>query len=652
MPLQATGIGSGLDVNSLVTQLMSVERRPIALLDRRTSGYNAQLSAYGTMSSALAALQTAASTLASLPKLRAVSAGVADSSLASASAAEGTVAGSYSLEVQTLAQAPKLNSVAFATTATSVGTGTLTFEFGTYAAGAFSLNAARPSASVTIAAGQGTLAEVRNAINAAGIGVSASIVNDGTGQRLVIASKDPGASSAMRITVADDDGTNLDMVGLSQLAYDASTGGTANLVQTAAARDSTVVIDGISVTRSSNTVADAIEGVTLNLLKVAPGTTTTLSVARNVDAVSSAVQSFLQAYNNAASSLKTMSAYNTTTKTGAVLQGDSTLIGVQSGLRAVLGTAVDFAGGYSSLSQLGIAFQRDGSLLADSAKLRAALNDPAKDAATAFAAVGTPTDSLVKYSTATAAAAAGSYALNVTRLATRGSAIGSGPAALTISAGVNDTLALAVDGTAATVTLVPGTYSATALAAMLQSSINGAAALAGAGSAVEATQSTGTLTLSSKRYGSASAVSVTGGSAMAGLFGTPASTAGLDAAGTLGGVAATGLGNTLTAQGLTVTIGDGATGARGTLAFSRGIADRLSTLIGSLLDGSISARTNGLQASIKSVASQKDAFALRMTKVEANMRAQFISLDRMLSSMNNTSAYLTNQLTALSNATK
>jgi flagellar hook-associated protein 2 len=549
--------------------------------------------------------------------------------------------------VQTLARSQKLSSAAFATTATGIGTGTLTFEFGTYSGGAFSPNADKPSATVSIAPGQDSLAGVRDAINAAAFGATASIVNDGTGQRLVITSTDTGLSSALRISVADDDGLPVDNAGLSQLAYDASTGGTTNLAEAVAADDAKIVIDGITIRRASNTVSDALEGVTLNLLKAAPGTTTTLKVSRNVDAAVSSVISFVQSYNSAASSLGTLSAYNADTKTGAVLQGDSTLLSIQSRLRSVLGAAVSNTGGYASLSELGISFQRDGTLLTDSTKLRAALSNPAKDASTALAAVGTPSDSLVKYGAASTAAVAGSYALQVTQLATRGAAVGSAPTALVITAGVNDTLDLSVDGTAASVTLTAGTYTASTLATMLQSRINGNASLSAAGRTLEAAESGGTLTLTSKRWGTASSVALTGGTALADLFGSPVATDGVDAAGTIGGVAAVGSGKTLSAQGLTVSIEGGTTGARGTLDFSRGTADRLSTLIGDLLNGALQSRTTGLQTSIKNIASQRDAFEARMVQVEANMRAQYIALDSALTSMQNTSSFLTQQLANL-----
>jgi flagellar hook-associated protein 2 len=281
--------------------------------------------------------------------------------------------------------------------------------------------------------------------------------------------------------------------------------------------------------------------------------------------------------------------------------------------------------------------QRDGSLLADAARLRAALEDTAKDAASAFAAVGKASDSLVRFVTASGAAEAGDYAVQVTQLATRGSVAGSAAAALTLTAGVNDTLDVTVDGVAASVTLAAGTYSAAGLAALLQSRIAG----------IEASESAGVLTLTSKTWGAASSVALTGGNALADLFGTPAGTAGVNAAGTIGGVAATGAGRELTGQGLTVSIEGGATGARGTLRFSRGVAFQLDTLIDGLLEDTVGARTEGLAASLRSLDERRDVLERRMETIEARIRAQFIALDGMIASMNATSSFLTQQLAAL-----
>ena len=241
----------------------------------------------------------------------------------------------------------------------------------------------------------------------------------------------------------------------------------------------------------------------------------------------------------------------------------------------------------------------------------------------------------------------GSYAIDITQIATRGAAVGSGAAALTITAGVNDSLQLTVNGTAATVTLAAGTYTASSLAAMLQSRINGAATLTAAGAAIEAAESGGVLSLTSKQWGSGSSVAITGGTAMADLFGTPSTGTGVDAAGSIGGVAATASGRTLSAQGLSISVEGGVTGARGTLKFSRGAADKLSTLIGDLLDGSIAARTEGINASVKSIGLRREVLEARMVTIERRMRAQFIALDSMMSSMNSTSSFLSQQLANL-----
>jgi flagellar hook-associated protein 2 len=637
MAIQSTGVGSGLDVAGIVNQLMAIERRPLDLLDQKEAATKAQVSAYGSMKSALSALQTAAAALANPAKFRGGKATLADTSLASVSAASGAAAGSYAIEVQALAQAHKLKSGTFATTATTLGSGTLTIEFGSYSGGAFTLNPDKQAKNIVITPGQDSLAAVRDAINAAGAGVQAGIVNDGSGQRLVLSSSETGAANALRITVDDTDGNDTDAAGLSRLAYDASMGGISHLTQTAAAQDALLEIDGIAVTRASNAVAGAIEGVTLNLLKAAPGTLSTLAVSRDVDGAKASVDAFVKAYNDTTRALKALSAYDPATKIGATLQGDSTLNSVQSRLRATLATAVDYAGGYASLSALGVAFQKDGTLLADATKLRAALENTASDAATAFSAVGVPTDSLVRFSAADAAAVEGLYAINVTQLATRGFASGSAPAALVIAAGVNDSLQLTVNGVAKTVTLAAGSYTADSLAAMLQSRIEG----------VDASHAGGVLTLQSRNWGSGSSVAITGGNAAADLFGTASSTAGLNAAGTIGGFAATGDGRNLAAKGLTVAIEGGATGARGSLRFSRGVADRLDTLIDNLLDETLTARTEGLGNTLRSISEQRTRLEARMESVEKRYRAQFIALDNMIASMNGTSSFLTQQLANL-----
>jgi flagellar hook-associated protein 2 len=656
MALSSPGIGSGLDVNGLVSQLMALEQRPLSLLNTKEAKLQAQLSAYGSLKGALSSFQSAVAALATPAKFTAVKASVADSTVLSASAAATASAGSYSIEVQTLAQAQKLKSDTFDATSDAVGTGSLTIQFGTYSGGSFTLNPEKSAKTITIGSANASLAGVRDAINAADAGVSASIINDGTGYRLVLASKEAGVANALKITVADDDATHTDTAGLSRLAYDATTGGTTNLSQTVPAQNATAVIDGISISKSTNIWTDAIEGVTLNLLKET--STTTLKVAKDTAGTKAAVESFVKAFNDLNATLTNLSKYDAVNKQASILTGDATVRSVQSQLRGLFNTALSTAGGgLTSLADIGVTFQTDGTLKLDSSKLTAALNDGAKDVSTLFAAVGKPSDSLVSFVSSTADTKNGNYAVSVTQLATQGKAVGQGAAALTINAGSNDALSLTVDGVAVSVTLNAGTYLTTAaLGAEIQSKINGASALSSAGSSVAVTESGGKLTVTSSRYGSASTVAVTGGNAASDLFGGTTETAGVDVAGSIGGIAASGSGQALTgagdASGLKVSITGGATGDRGTIGFARGYADLLDKLVGRMLenDGLVDGRMDGINASIKELGTRREALASRLELIEKRYRAQFTALDTMLASMTKTSNYLQQQLANLPKA--
>ena len=654
MALSSPGLGSGLDVSSLVSQLMALERRPLTALATREAKYQAQLSAYGSLKGALSSFQTTVATLASPAKFSAAKASLADSTVATASASTSAATGSYSLEVQTLAQPHKLKSGSFTATSDTVGTGTITIQFGTYSGDSFTLNPDKAAATIVIDSGNSSLAGVRDAINAANAGVSASIINDGSGNRLVIASKDTGVANALKITAVDDDGNHTNNAGLSQLVFDGTTSGIKNMTQTVAAQNATAVIDGISISKASNTISDAIEGVTLTLLKANTPSATTLVVARDIAGVQMSVESFVKAYNDLNKSISDLSKYDAVNKKASLLTGEATVRSVQSQLRGVFNTALTTAGGgLSTLSDIGIAFQADGTLKLDAAKLNTALSDPTKDVSTLFAAVGKPTDSLVSYVGSSTDTKNGNYAVHVSQLATQGAAVGGVSAGLTIATGSNDTLELTVDGVATSVTLVAGTYTAAALAAEIQSRINGATALSSAGIGVLVTQSAGVLTVTSSRYGASSAVLLTGGNAKADLFGTQTETAGVDVAGTIGGIAATGSGQTLTgagdAAGLALKGSAGATGSRGSVSFARGFAYELYKLVGSMLenDSLIDGRIDGINTSIKDVSKQRDALTIRLDAIEKRYRAQFTALDTMIASMTKTSDFLTQQLANL-----
>jgi flagellar hook-associated protein 2 len=663
MAITASGMGSNLDVNGIVSQLMAVERQPLALLDRRESDYKAKLSAYGTLKGGLSAFQSAMQGLADPARFQSVKASTSDVSVFTATTGTNgkAIPGTYSVEVQQLAQQQKIRSDGYAGVSSVVGSGTLTIQYGDYDSGtnAFTLNSARAAQTVTIDPANNTVAGVRDAINAANIGVSATIINDGSTNRLVLTSKDPGAANSIKITASDDDGVNLDAAGLSQLAFDptAAAGAGKNLTQVQAAQDAKLQIDGIPISKHSNTISDAIEGVTLNLLKSSIGSPLSLEVARDSAGVKASVEAFVKSFNALNQTLADLSSYNTAAGRGGVLQGDSAALSIQRWLRATISATVGNSGSFASLSQIGVAFQKDGSLALDAAKLQTAADAGLDHIAGLFAARGKPTDSLIAYGSATNKTAAGNYAIEIMQLATLGKLTGSQPAGLTVTAGVNDQLGIIVDGVAASITLAAGVYaSADALAAEVQSKLNGAASLTTAGISAAVSQSAGVISITSSRYGSASSVTLSSGNGADNLLGAnPAGTVGADVAGTINGVAATGAGQSLTAvageaaEGLRLIINGGPLGARGMVDFSRGYADRLNKLAEDLLadDGIIATRLDGINATIKDIDRRQEAFIKRLDMTEARYRAQFTALDVMLSSLNQTSQFLQQQLAAL-----
>lgn len=656
----AAGIGSGLDVNGIIGQLMAAERQPLAALAKQEAAYNQKLSAYGQVRSALASFQTALKDLASGSKFQALSATSSDTAVLTASASGKATPASYQVEVKQLAQQHKLASAGFASTDDLVGSGTLTIQFGSYDSGTntFTANADKAAQSLTIDPANQTLAGIRDAINAANAGVTATIVNDGSaaGNRLVLTSADSGAANSLKISVTDDDGNATDASGLSALAYDptAAAGSGKNLSQKAEALDALLDIDGIAVKQSTNMVKDAIDGVTLNLAQTNVGEKLTLAVSRDTKAVTAAVEAFVKAYNGASGTLKSLTAFNGAGEKNGVLLGDATARAIQTQLRGMLNTAVESGGSLTTLSQIGVSFGSDGTLSLDSAKLNTAIDSNFDGIAALFAKAGKTTDSLVSYSASSSKTQAGSYAVEVTQLATRGATQASQIADLIVNAGVNDQLDLSVDGKVISVTLAAASYgSAAALAAEIQSKVNGAMGAAGS---VLVTENAGVLSVTSARYGSASQASVTGGNAMASLFGgSPVVSSGVDAAGTINGVAATGNGQILTgatgnaSEGLALRIAGGALGARGSITYSTGYAYQLGQYLDAALgdDGGLKARTEGIDGALKRLDQREQQLETRLAQIEKRYRAQFTALDAMLSNMNNTSSFLTQQLANL-----
>lgn len=649
--------GTNIDVNGIVTQLMAVERQPINKLLAKEASYQSKLSSFGTIQSAMATFQTVMQGLSSASSLQSFKATPSDATVFSATAASTAIAGSYSLAVTSLAQAQQLVAAGQVSNTTAIGTGastTVTFDFGSisggtltggaYAGAAYTSNG-NGTKSITIDSTNNSLQGIMDAINAANMGVTAAIVNDGSGTpyRLTLSSSNAGISNSLKISVAGD-------AAVSTLLAN-NPAGVQNLNQTVPAQNANFKVNGLAISKASNTVSDVIQGVTLNLnnITTAPAT---LTVMPDNAAVSGAVTNFVSAYNNLASSLKTISAYDPTTKTGAPLQGDSTVRMLQSQLRSMLSQSVTGAsGGLTTLAQIGVSTQKDGSIALDSAKLNSAMTSNFKDIASLFSATGNGTDTLISFNAAGVNAKPGNYALNITQTAAQGSAAGNAVANTTITAGTNDALSLNINGVISSVTLTAGTYTAQSLAAELQSKINGTGAFSSAGVSVAVSQTAGVLAITSVNYGSSSTVAVVGGNAAAGLLGAaPVQTAGVDVAGTIGGVTATGSGKNLTdANGLSFNINGGPLGSRGTANYSQGYGYTMSHWATSVLatGGALSNRTDGINKTMTDSSNRRATLETRMIAIEARYRKQYSALDAMLSSMNQTSTFLTQQLANL-----
>jgi flagellar hook-associated protein 2 len=535
---------------------------------------------------------------------------------------------------------------------------------GSYIGASFAQDGAQASGTVTLAAGDQSLAGIRDAINKANMGVTASIVSDGGDNpyHLVITSNKTGASSSMKIAVSGADGGAADPAIAALLGYDP--GGAQALTQTSAAQSTLLSVNGIQVSSNSLDVTGAVEGLTINVKDTG---NTTLNVTRDTNSVTSAINGFVKAYNTLNSTIAGLTSYNADTKTGAALQGDATVRGIQSQLRAQLGKAVQgLGGGLTTLSQVGIAFQKDGSLALDSSKLSKAMTENFNDIAGLFAAVGQATDGMISVAGSSAKTKAGNYAVNITQMATQGTLKSENPLAASTVIGANTTWTVTLNQTdpvtakkVQNIAIPAGTYDQKGLAAMLRAAINGDADFAGSGDTVEtAVDADGKLSISSSKYGEASNIAIASvtGTTVAQVFGAATPAKGQNVAGTIGGVAATGNGQTLTGMagspvdGLQLKISSGAAGDRGTVSFSQGYAYQLNTLAASFIgtDGMITGKTTGLNDSVKAIQKQKDAFNDRLTTIEKRYRAQFTALDSMLASAQTTQSYLTQQLAALS----
>ncbi len=377
MTISSPGMGSNLDVNSIVSQLMTLEKQPLTAMAKKEANYQAQISSLGSLQGALSSIQTAATNLVPVTgvtpaqKFSVFRGSVADSSVASLSTTNSAVAGNYTLEITQLA---KQHSLVTATGATSPFTvdgklasgGTLTISLD-------SLGGSSPNKSTNISIADGASAEtIRDAINGAAAGVSALVINGTAGKQLLLTSGSAGSDQFIKLS------------GIAGFSYDPNATPdplTDNFTQTQAAQGSAFKLNGIAVTATGNTVSSAIDGVTLNLLKgpEAPATSlsTMLTISKDTSSLTAGVNALVKSVNDFFSTASNLGRYDAVTKTAGTLNGDGTLLAAQAGIRKAMDTVpTELASAtLKTLADIGISVQKDGKLAVDSTQLAKAISD-------------------------------------------------------------------------------------------------------------------------------------------------------------------------------------------------------------------------------------------------------------------------------------
>jgi len=372
MTISAAGIGSGLDINGLVSQLMTAESKPLDLLKTQEKQFNTKLSAYGTLKSAISTFQTAMRDLTGSKGLSAQTVTSSNAGVLSATANGTAAAGVFTIEVTQLAQRQKLTSAGVADATASLGSGSLNIKVGA-------------NAEVVVTPTDYSLQGIRDAINESDAGVTATIVNDGTanGNHLVITSKDSGAANTVKITATDASLSQFDYDPAAPVLYDANTP-PAGMSQLQAAQDANLTVDGIPITKPSNTITDAIQGVSLNLTQVSGGTPVTITVGQDTETVKTSIGNFVKAFNDLKQTIGNLTAYDPTTNIGGPLVGDSGANSVLNQIRSTLTQSISGAGSLSMLSDIGVSFQKDGTLALDNSKLQKAIDGNFQDVAKLF----------------------------------------------------------------------------------------------------------------------------------------------------------------------------------------------------------------------------------------------------------------------------
>jgi flagellar hook-associated protein 2 len=669
--ISALGSGSGLDTGALVNTLVSVNRAADdnRLMARKTL-LETQVSDFGLLRNAFTTLEAAASALGNPDTFNAKSAAVPTTSLLAVTKLDAKAAsGEYSIKVDSIAQAQSLSSGSYSSQTTAIGKGTLAIRFGawshteipgspvTYTLNAFTVDATKTGGTITVDDSNNSLVGLRDSINKAGLGVKATIVSNAGSYKLLVTGPS-GATNEVEITATEVGGPGLSNFNVNDT--------TKNLTQMQEGKDAQIQVNGSVITRSSNHLTDVIEGLEFDLFNKSSTEVINLGISQDKNISETAIRAFVTAYNTFQKESEKLVGFDSTKNAFGSLRQDPLAKKLLQQVRTQLNAPVTGVGSaFTALSNLGVRTELDGRLKIDDSteqtSFRTAIDKNFDAVRDLFVPKETSNNAQIQVTNHSGKSVAGSYDVVITQQPEKGKLTG----ATLVSAfpldttGKTYTFTAAVNGVSASPITLPVTSYLTgdALAIDLQTRINSDTAIVGAKASVTVAYNSGTnkLEFTSNAFGSSSNVAFSAVSSdMADLgISNSTGTAGTDVGGTVGGVAAFGLGNVLLpalgskAEGLSMRVEPGAT--TGTVNFSRGFAGSFSGLIDDFLksNGLIKNRETNINKDVDKVKTDQTALDRRSNAYRARLQSQFIAMEGIVRALKSTGTFLTGAFKSL-----
>jgi len=644
--INATNSGSGLDVRNLVDQLVAAEGGPVtSRLNRKEVTIQEGLTAIGTFKGALLDFQASLAPLRKENAFKSINASSSSEEKFTVTAEDKAITGSYKIEISQLAQSQKLKSQPFESEFDTIGSGTISFEFGEMnsTTNLFSVNGKIPTQHIEIDEDNGSLRGIQQTINEANAGVKASIINDGTGYRLILNSEKSGIENSLRISISDDDVNDEDLFGLSLLAYNpvSITGvegeltAGKNLEEAAVAKNALFSIDGISISSSQNEIKNSIPGITLNLKKVTEDSFESFKVEKETSAIKQSIESFVNSYNELMLSVSSLTGFDSESGQAGPLSGDPAIRGIIDQIRRRLSTSFNGINeNLTSLTSIG------------------------------FSAAVSTSDAKIRVTSKKTPTTDGVF--NITISQTPANGFFSGAQRVNYPANIIDVpekIKLIIDNvTTGEVKLLPRSYaSGNEFATELERLINQDVNLKRQDKSVTVSYINNALKINSNSVGMASTVAVTSISqnlsSFTGLF-VGEGKQGNDLMGNVNGYDLVGEGSKLKLEGVlsgvVLDISGKKTGKRGEITVTNGIAAILDELTNGFLasKGLLDARIDGYNSKIKGIEKQRVDLVRKLEVSEQRHLKQFSNLDAMLGKMRSTSNFLAEKLSNLPGARK